>query len=225
MPLADFQNLIDDFVRDDVSKITTTDRDEAMQLAVSRYSKDRPQTKVEDLVSPGGQLLDLPPAWETNFSKLNLLETPIGNVPPTLIADDHISLYQTPTGEVFQLAYSLATSAAVRANYTIKHVLDVSNDTIPLVDREAVSAWAAAALCDQLASHYSGDSDSTIQADTVDHGDKASKFALRAKDLRKRYYNELGIDPKRNVAAGVVVNMDLTNSQGNDRLTHPNRRR
>ncbi|MEW8660777.1 MAG: hypothetical protein AB2603_20895, partial [Candidatus Thiodiazotropha endolucinida] len=90
-------------------------------------------------------------------------------------------------------------------------------------DREAVASYAAALCCEQLVSEYSGDSDSTIQADSVDHGDKARKFGRRADKLRKRYYNELGIEPKRNQAAGVVVDLDGRDSRGRDRLTHPGR--
>jgi len=223
LAIADYQNLIDDFVRDDAAKISTADRDEALQLAVRRYSKDRPQEKVEDLISSGGKLLSLPPAWEAGFSKLNSLETPIGEIPPALMDDDHISLYATPSGITIQIIKSLAVNAQVRANYSIQHVVDSGNDTISIVDREPVAAWAAAVLCDQLAAHYSGDSDSTIQADNVDHGDKSSHFAKRAKTLRKRYFDELGVDSKRNVAAGVVVDMGLKNRSGNDRYLRRNR--
>ena len=96
----------------------------------------------------------------------------------------------------------------------------MSADTIPIEDREPVACWAAAVLCDQLAALYSGNTDSTIQADSVQQTSKAQEYAARAKALRKRYMDELGIEDKRSEPAGVVVNLDFPDSQGQDRLTH-----
>jgi len=223
MSLLDFQTLTDNLVRDDAAKITSTDRDNAIALSVSRYSKDRPAKKVEDILAPGGQLLNLPVAWESGFSVLQSLEYPIGSVPPEYLAPEDWAMYDSPTGLQIQLAASINAAEPVRAAFTIARVLDVNTDTIPVADQEAVASYAAAVLCDQLASLYSGDSDSTIQADTVEHQGKAREFSARARALRKRYYDDLGIEPKRNVAAGVVVDLDMNNSLGNDRLTHPGR--
>lgn len=218
--LSDYQTLTAALVRDDAGDISVAERDAAIALAVSRYSKDRPVEKVEDLTSAGGQYLDLPVAWETGFSGMRALEYPIGDIPPTLLDIGAWGLYNAPSGPSIMIRESLVAGEQVRSVYTIQHVVSAVADTIPVVDREPVASYAAAILCDQLATLYSGDSDSTIQADSVDHNSKAREFATRAKTLRKRYYDELGIDPKRNVAAGVVVDMDLADSQGNDRLLH-----
>jgi hypothetical protein len=78
-------------------------------------------------------------------------------------------------------------------------------------------------LLEQLASYFSGASDSTIQADSVDRRSKGAEFAARARVMRQRYFDELGLDPKRSVAAGTVVDLDMTDSQGRDRLLHPRR--
>jgi len=223
MSLLDFQTITDNLVRDDAGKIAAADRDSAIALAVSRYSKDRPDRKVEDIIAPGGQLLNLPTSWEPGYSTLQSLEYPLGEVPPLHLAPEDWALYDTPGGQQIQLIASINAGETVRATYTIARVLDAVTDTIPVADQESVASYAAAVLCDQLASLYSGDTDSTIQADTVDHQGKAREFAARAKSLRKRYYDELGIEPKRNVASGVVVDLDMNNSQGNDRLTHPRR--
>lgn len=223
MSLLDFQTLTDNLVRDDAGKIATADRDSAIALAVSRYSKDRPDKKVEDITAPGGQLLNLPLAWEPDFSTLQALEYPVGQVPPLHLEPEDWALYDAPGVQQIQLAASINAGETVRTSYTIARVVDATTDTIPAANQEVVASYAAAVLCDQLASLYSGDTDSTIQADTVEHQGKAREFAMRAKTFRKRYYDELGIEPKRNVAAGVVVDLDMNNSQGNDRLTHPGR--
>lgn len=224
MPLTDYQTLTDNLVRDDAGAIATADRDSAIALAVSRYSKDRPRKLVEDITAASsGKWLDLPASWEDGFSVLQALEYPVGEAPPSFLSADSFSLYQAPAGEQILLRNAVTAGDTVRATFTVQHVLGGATDTIPGVDSEAVASYAAAILCDQLASLYSGDSDSTIQADSVDHQGKAREFAIRAKTLRKRYYDELGIDPKRNVAAGVVVDLDFPNSLGQDRLQHPGR--
>jgi hypothetical protein len=220
MALTDFQTLVSDLVRDDAGKISNAQRDIAITGAVIRYSKDRPRPRIEDVAASGGNLLGLPTGWENDFSVLQGLEYPIGKVPPSMINSQAYSLYSAPAGLSIMVGYSIPVSAAVRVTYTIAHQVDIAVDTVPAGDREAVCCLAAANLCDQLASLYSGDSDSTILADNVNHQSKASEFAKRAKDLRKRYFDELGIDTKKNMAAGAVVQLTNTDSQGRPRLTH-----
>lgn len=223
--LADYTALVTAAVRDDAAKLSVNDVSSAITQAVARYSKDRPRIKVQDLAAPGGNLLPLPSAWEADFSQLNSLEYPIGNVPPDIIEPGGWAMYVTPAGVQIQVAAAIAAAAAVRATYTISHVLSAVLDTIPVGDREPVSSFAAAILLDQLAALYSNDQDSTIKADSVQHISKAGEFAKRAKVLRQRYFDDLGIDTKRNVAAGAVVNLNLNNSIGRDRMTHPRRYR
>lgn len=222
MALADFQPLVESLVRDDNGKISATDRDNAIARAVERYSRDKPRDKVEDIDGLGTQLLAVPAGWVDNFSTLKLLEYPLGNVPPTLIGQDDISIYRTPSGVQIQLRVSVAAGTDnVRATYTVKHQLDGANDTIPADHREPVACLAASSLCEQLAALYSGQTDTTIQADTVDYKNKSAMFAARARALRKRYTDELGIGEARNVAAGVVVALADRDSRGQARLTHP----
>lgn len=220
MALSDIQSIVDDLLRDDAGRITPTQRDIAIATAVTRYSKDRPRKKVEDIVAPGGNLLPLPSAWEADFSQVKSLEYPIGNVPPAIISAQDYELYTSPSAVLIMVRDSLGINENVRATFTITHEVSVAADTVPLGDREAVCCLAAASLCDQLAGLYSGDYDSTIQADSVNHQSKAAEFASRARALRKRYLDELGIDAKKNVAAGAVVDLNLSNSQGGVRLTH-----
>lgn len=220
--LADYEQLTDSLVRDDTGKITVADRDDAIALAVLRYGQDRPQIKVEDITAPGGKLLDLPPAWQTDFSALNSVEYPIGEVPPTTV---DWQFYETPTVIKIMLASAITLGQSVRMNFTIRHVLDGANDTIRADDREAVCAWAASVLLDQLAALFSGDSDSTIQADSVDHQSKSAEYARRARRMRESYWNKMGVDPKRSVAAAAVVDLDQSDSRGRDRLLHNKRYR
>lgn len=223
--LVDFEKLVAAAVQDEAGRLIIDDHHRAITQAVARYSKDRPRHKVEDIAAPGGNLLPLPPAWEVDFSQLDSLEYPIGNVPPYIVEAGGWAMYTTPTGEVVQVGSAIAAGHAVRATFTVAHVLSATVDTIPFGDREPVASYAAAILADQLASLYSNDQDSTIRADSVQHTSKASEFARRAKTLRQRYFDDIGVDTKRNVAAGAVVNLNLNNSLGRDRLTHSRRYR
>jgi hypothetical protein len=219
MALSDFQSLVQDLVRDDANHISDPQRNAAIDSAVARYSKDRPRQKVEDVAATGANTLPLPTNWQAGYSDLLDLEHPIGQVPPSRLPAQTYSLYATPSGETIMLTNAVQVGAQVRVTYSIAHALSNAEDTITLGDREPVCCLAAASLCDQLASLYSGDSDSTIQADSVNHQSKAGEFASRAKVLRKRYLDELGIDAKKNVATGVVVEFPKNNSRGGDRLT------
>lgn len=221
--LSRYRKLVQNLTRDDADRLKSDDYDTAIKLAVTRYSKDKPATKVEDVSAPGGQRLNLPPSWVGAFSDIQAIEYPIGNVPPSELDDWRI--YQAPDGEEVLIPYSIEATESVRFTFTIFHTLDDVINTIPEADKEAVASYATSICCNQLAAFYSGDGDSTIQADSVDHQSKAREFSSRANKMDKRYHNLLGVDIKRTVAAGVVVDMDMTNSLGRDRLTHPNRYR
>lgn len=221
--LQDYQTLVPRFTRADADDVKVLDVDDALRLAVSRYSKDRPRRVVEDVAAPGGQVLDLPTAWVPGFSDIQQIEYPVGDVPPNLL--ESWEIYQAPATESVLIPESIDGGATVRITFTVFHTLDDSTDTIPVVDREAVASYAAALLCDQLAAQYAGDGDSTIQADTVDHGGKSREFGARARTLRKRYTDAIGVDDKSSAPAGVVVDWDNQNSLGHDRLLHTGRRR
>lgn len=220
--LTDFQNLVEDFVRDDSGKVSTTQRDVAISLAVLTYSQDRPKSKVQDVVSIAPKLLPLPAAWVDDFSTLLEIEMPIGEIPATLLTAEDYQLYLTPTGLQIQSA-TIQLGDHARLAFTVPHELSGAVDSIPLIHREYVCCYAAANLLDQLAVLYSGDSDSTIQADSVSHQTKAGEYASRAKALRKRYQDALGVDPKRASAASGTASMTAKNSVGGEYFFH-NRR-
>ncbi|MGO1078334.1 hypothetical protein [Inquilinus sp. CA228] len=219
MALADLRTLVDAQVRDESTVIAEADRNDAIGLAVVRYTEDRPRVIVVDTDAPGGQRLPLPAEWEDGGSRVIGIETPIGQIPPAHLASEDWQLYQGPVGEEVLLRQAVAAGAdAVRWRITIAHVLDDTTNTVPLRDREAVACWAAALLLDELAAYYAGQRDTTIESDRVDWGSKSSDYAKRAAALRKRYMNHLGIEDKRSAPAGTVVTFRDQDSRGQDRL-------
>lgn len=223
MPLADYQSLVTALTRDDTGKITAADRDAAIQEAVKRYGKDRPRLKKQDLSADAPNILSLPSGWEANFSAVRSIEYPVGNVPPTFLDQDRYAIYNDTAADKLLLLDAVNVGATLRVEYTSAHVLNGATDTIPPDDREAVCCWAAALLLDQLAAHFAGATDSTIQADAVEHGSKPREYAARAAALRKRYILELGLEDRRAAPAGVSVDLDQLDSLGQDRITHPRR--
>ena len=146
MALAAYIALTDALVRDDTGVVSEAQRNDAIALAVLRYSQDRPR-------DAGGA-----------------------------------------------------------------HVLDTAEDTIPEEHREAVCAWAAALLLDQLAARAAGASEPTIAADGVDRQSQADRYRRLAQAYRERYFQALGLDPRRRLAAGTAVRAGA-HAQG-VRLTH-----
>lgn len=222
--LADYEQLVADLVRDDAARLSLAEKDRAIAAAVLRYSEDKPRTKVQDVTPESSQLLPLPVAFEDGFSALMGIEHPKGDVPPTMLGQDRYAIYDDGVAKKIQLLDGVAVSAnSVRVSFTIKHVVDAGADSIPLQHREPVACFAAASCCEQLAAFYAGGTDSTLQLDNVDGRSKAQEYAARGKSLRKRYFDELGVEDKRSAPAGVVVNLDFPDSQGDDRLGHPRR--
>jgi len=222
MLLSEYIQQISNLVRDDSDLINDSDLIFALNQAVVRYSSDRPLFKIEDVSSvAGGLTLPTPAGWLAGFSKIKQIEYPVGSNPTETLASH--SIYQSPTGEEIRLCVSLAIGAIVRLTYSQMHQITESIDTIFINHQAALIHYAAAECCEQLASFAAGNSDSTINADSVDHNNGSERWTKRANDLRLRYFNNLGIDLKRNAAVGVVVDMDLTDSRGRDRFFHKGR--
>jgi hypothetical protein len=228
MALADVQSLVDSLVRDaqgagGIGRLASGARDQAVGLAVRRYSLDRPRLVVSDVAVPLASNAVEPPAdWDGGETTL---EYPVGDVPPTLIDPDRWQVYATPTGRVFQLWEGLPAGAVVRVTYGMAHQLDAVIDTVPARDREALASYAAAVLLDELASAAASDGDATIQVDGLARSpDRSKALAARAENFRRRYHELLGIDPKRLKGASVLAAPTDRASWGGPRLLRGARR-
>jgi hypothetical protein len=197
MALADYQSLVNKMVRDSSDTITAADRDQAIELARLRYSVDAERKMTEDVVwLADGHLGPLPANWVLG-SYLVTGEFPIGQQPPSLI---ELSVYVTPTGEQLMVEDALAAGDTLRVQYAAPHLLTAGNapaDTIPPAHREAVASYAAAVLCKQLASYYSGQRETAMNADASNTDSRSRNYAARAKEYRAAYFAGIGrADPQ-----------------------------
>ncbi len=221
MALADHQALIASLVPDAVGELVQADRDQALAAAVSRYSQDRPRPTYETVTAQAGtSFLALPAAWVEGFSKLTRVERPIGEAPPSYLPSEAWALTLTALGERIWLETPAAAGEEIGAVFTAPHAVDAGQDTVPESDRVAVACFASSLLCEQLATLTAGQGAPTIDADSVDYGARSRDLARRAGAFAQRYYDHLGIDPKRNVAAGTVVAPRESDSRGSPRLFH-----
>lgn len=198
MALADYQQLVDSLVRDASGTLTAVDRDRAIELARLRYSADAERTLTVDVTwVAAGYFGPMPASWVAGAYLLGA-EFPIGEQPAASI---ELSVYLQP-GAVENLVTpdALAAGDVVRVTFAVPHQLTGSptaDDTIPDRHMEAVASYAAHVLCKQLATHYSGERETSINADASNTESRARNYALRAKDYRAAYYAGIGkADPQ-----------------------------
>lgn len=198
--------------------------------AVKKYSGQRPLIVVEDEDGSGGfdYLLTLLAEWSEGFSVIKTIEYPVDDTEETAetLQDDAWQIYQKPAGKCIRfLEATPAATEAIRVTYTALQTCTDAACTIPAVDEEAVQMLAAGLFCDMLASYYAQTSDSTIQADSVDHKSKGSEYAARARAYRKAYGEQLGIKDGETAPASVTRDQDVKGSWAGDKMTHPRKYR
>lgn len=191
MAFADYQQLVNRMVPSTEGgfKLTPTHIDDAIGLAVLRYSADAPR----ELVLETGWLVPgfvgpLPAGW-IDGSAIRDAEYPVGNHPRTLI---DLGFYWDAGGSVLMSQVQLPAGATVRLTLSAPHRLIDAEDTIPLVHREAVASYAAHSLCRQLSTRFSADQQPSIGADSTNTESRARNFAARAKEYRSAYYAGIG---------------------------------
>lgn len=201
--MATLIDLIRGKIKDDSGKLTDPDDlTSSATEALNRYSKARPLEVVVDIPGSGTHDVDLPIDWVEGFSSILQVEYPVDLAPANAIDRNDYTIYATPTGKKLRIIIATPDSDEnVRQTYTILH----SEDSVPIVDLEAVANLAASICLRQLAAAFGQTSDSTIQADTVNYRSKADEFRRLADSFEGLYKSHLGIKDNDTVAAASVV--------------------
>jgi len=202
----------------------------AIGMAAKLHSRHRPLVIVEDESGSGGfdYAVTLLASWTDGFSRIKQVEYPVDDTDetPDVLQDDEWTLYEKPAGKCLRfLTASPAATESFRVTYTALHTCTDDDSTIKSYDDEAVQALAAAYFCEMLSTYYALNSGSTVQADSVDHTSKSRDYAARAKSYRKMYFDHLGVEEGKPLAASVTRDQDKAGSWGGDKITHKQRRR
>lgn len=196
MAVTDYQLLLDDLVRDEGGVLSADARFRALQAAVTRFGVDRPRLVVVDVVFADGVSAPVPPQWTPEAV---LLE---GEHPPGTAPRQPVALAESFDGTAWRLvlAQPLQPGAVVRVRFGAAHVVDGTQDTVPVVHQLPVAQFAAHLLCQQLATYYSAQRETTIGADGSRTESRAREFAARAAELRAAYFAGVGAkDPMKAV--------------------------
>lgn len=91
------------------------------------------------------------------------------------------------TAEAEEVAVAQVSASADANTFTYKSI----QCDVPAEHFHAVCYLACSLICTAIASKYSRTSDSTINADSVDHPSRATAFSDRAREFRRQYEQQL----------------------------------
>jgi len=218
-------------------EMSTATRQEAVREAVREYGRDKPRVMVEDVSGDGGQYYQLGSSgvltsWANDFSQILAVDYPAADVDddeePEFLEDEDFTVYRVAgsTRYLYFPNHAPASGEAARVWYTTYYEFDSSNETeTPTGDFDAICTLAGAICCEWLAVRYGQHSDSTIGADVVNRRNKSDVYASRAKDLRRRYMQELLGQGGEQPAAAFVGDIDMGWGFERDFLFHRRRQR
>ena len=135
--LADIQKLTDILAIDADGRFSQEDRAAAIELALFRYSSDRPRAACETVEFDGSALLSMPDGWQKDFSRVLEIKTECGKRVP-------FETVPSLSGEKILLSGDVHTGDILTVWFTQRHIATETEDTVPPADREAVANWAAA---------------------------------------------------------------------------------
>ena len=84
---------------------------------------------------------------------------------------------------------------------------DATADNVRLIYLDAVLDYAASLLLTELAAYYAGDSDSTINADSVDRQSKEQRYSRLAGVYTNRYFERVGVSKAHNTHASATADL------------------
>lgn len=202
----------------------------AINAALKKYSGHRPRIVAEDEAGNASfdYALSLLADWIEGFSTIKSVEYPVDDTEAaaSILQEDAWQIYRKPSGKVLRLLEDTPEATeSLRITYTALHTCTDAACTVPSYDEEALQILAASIFCDMLAAYFAQTSDSSIQADSVDHKSKASEYAARARAYRKMYFDHLGIKEGETPAASITKDQDMAGSWGADKMTHGRRYR
>lgn len=195
-----------ELLQDDSGILTTTERQQAIQHALQRYSKDRPREVVDEVSGDGGFDYALPTAtstrggWIEGFSQFVTIEPARDDNAQnrSILQEDEYEyeLIRKTTGQQLRFLRTAPSSGdTIRRVYTTLHSLTSSGTTIYEADFYAFVNLGASYAARMIAARFQNTTDAQLTADVVNYGSRADQYRTLARDLAARYWTHMGIDP------------------------------
>lgn len=226
--LLDYFLVINALVQDQAQKLATTDRMEAVQLAVAEHSRVKPIVKHRSLPGTGTYTLGTPTGWDTEFSQVAQIEYPVGERPPSYLRPDQWLMVSSPTATTrYQIQFqevSPATAERVNVSWTMPHTVSEATATIPEGHYRAVATLGASYACLMLAGYYSQQGEPMIAIDSQNASTKARDYMALARTLKSHYNAFFGIhedDTAGVQAASTSAEITHNYQWGGDLMAHP----
>lgn len=237
----DYINRISALISDDANKLTKTpdgDLDAMLKQAVAIYSNDKPHYIKRQITSTGATYYNIDTIltdWTHNVSRIQSVEYPIGNTPPTLM-EEGVDYYlfddgTNQDGSSLNIYFLYVPSNGEKFTVEYRIDLTLTRDSTPAqnfyfnsIDFASICFKGAELACLSLASHYAQSLDTTISADSVSYTNMTAKYQSLARDMR-RQYNQLvfGSEDATSVVKPAIIDVDIdlpSQSSGGTFLFH-----
>ena len=217
------------------NEMSEIDRERMVNTAVERFSHDAPELITEDVTGDGGKYYAISGlgSWIDGFSQITSIQYPAQAVsadenPQYLEPEDWDDNYRDASDVRYILLpnHTPAATETFRVTYTATYQLSGETYAIPPGHFFAVCNLAAHFACTALATKYARTSDSSISADSVDHGGRSERFRSMARDFERAYLEHMdmtGNDASKEKPAGEFVDWDTMPSRNRRYLMHGNR--
>lgn len=232
-------------LKDEAEQLSATsggDLDQAISAALAEFSRDKPRRVALEVDGTGDFDLLLtsigevgPPStqWAVEWSTLLQVVYPYVSTSrdlPALPPDEYV-LLDLPAGPTLRfLAATPSATEKILLVFTRPHALDVGHETPPDAYLEALANLSAAYAFEALAAFYAQGTDSSIEADVVDHRGRSAEYRQLAAAHRSRYWIAVGRGMEGTalpaVSASAFVDYDrrFSNTERTDYFFHGRRR-
>ena len=230
-----FSTQLDAILAADDTEMGLIDRERMIHTAVERYSHDAPEMITEDVTGDGGRYYPVSglASWVEGFSQIQSIQYPAkavsaDEIPQWLEPEDWDDNYRDASDVQYILLPNHSPAATETFRVTYSTVYERTSDaySTPTSDFFAICNLAAHFTCMALATKYARTNDSTINADSVDHGGRSGRFRDMARTFEKSYLEHMDMahgDSSRERPSGEFVDWN-TSPPGNRRyLFHGSR--
>lgn len=197
--LADFVSGAQNRVRDEEEKLASSEWEECVETALKEYNKAHPRTLVEDIPGSGTYKLDLPSAWDAQFSRIlriDELQDTDDEEAPEQIPANRYQISEGPLAEeIYRTLGYFESGTDYRVAFSARHTITALSSSVPSEDESALMDLAGSEAARRLAAAYAQLIDQSIGAEVVMLKDKFDKYKALSKELEAQYLKKMKAPP------------------------------